>query len=229
MNKLLDVRSCQFGFKQALLLPFNFSLYPGEVVALLGENGVGKSTFLRLCVGYEKIISGGIFYGKENRETLSVKDLFQKVSLVRSNLSIPDRILVRDFVMLGMQKKNFELLEKVMKETNIQNFLDRTLISLSDGERSRVLLAEALIRNTSLLLLDEPTAFLDVPRSIDLFKLLKSIAVNENKGILISTHQVEHALKYADRLLVFLRNGQVVSGLVEDVLKSGALSWAELD
>ena len=94
---------------------------------------------------------------------------------------------------------------------------------------SRVLLAEALIRNTSLLLLDEPTAFLDVPRSIDLFKLLKSIAVNENKGILISTHQVEHALKYADRLLVFLRNGQVVSGLVEDVLKSGALSWAALD
>jgi ABC-type cobalamin/Fe3+-siderophores transport system ATPase subunit len=148
---------------------------------------------------------------------------------VRSNLSIPDRILVRDFVMLGMQKKNFELFEKVMKETNIQNFLDRTLISLSDGERSRVLLAEALIRNTSLLLLDEPTAFLDVPRSIDLFKLLKSIAVNENKGILISTHQVEHALKYADRLLVFLRNGQVVSGLVEDVLKRGALSWAELD
>ena len=138
-------------------------------------------------------------------------------------------IILVVFGMIDLMKAVTAGDEKVMKETNIQNFLDRTLISLSDGERSRVLLAEALIRNTSLLLLDEPTAFLDVPRSIDLFKLLKSIAVNENKGILISTHQVEHALKYADRLLVFLRNGQVVSGLVEDVLKSGALSWAELD
>ena len=106
---------------------------------------------------------------------------------------------------------------------------DKCYGELSTGQKRKFQIAFALSYKPDYLLLDEPTAFLDVPRSIDLFKLLKSIAVNENKGILISTHQVEHALKYADRLLVFLRNGQVVSGCAEDVLKIGALSWAELD
>lgn len=228
MLKLLEIKQCQFGAEKPLLNPFDFSLVSGEVVALLGENGVGKSTFMNLCVGNTKLHSGEIFLGKQNQLDLSYRELFRKISLVRSHLQIPERILVKDFVSLGLESRNFERVKSALEKTETLEFLNRPLITLSDGERSRVLLAEALVRNTSLLLLDEPTAFLDVPHSLALFKLLKRIAQEENKGVLISTHQVEHALRYADRLLVFLKNGNVYSGKKEELLNKGVLSWAEI-
>lgn len=228
MAKLLDVRQCQFGYDGSLLKPFDFSILEGEVVALLGENGVGKSTFMNLCVGTLNLLSGEIYYGENKISEFSVRDLFKKVSMVRANLQVPERILVCDFVALGSSGKNGKSVKEVLEKTETLEFYNRPLISLSDGERSRVFLAEALIRDTSLLILDEPTAFLDVPHSISLFKLLKKIAVEEKKGILISTHQVEHALRFADRLLVFLRNGEVYSGEKKILQEQGVLSWADL-
>lgn len=242
---LLKCERLVFGYSnKGFAAPLDFELQTGEVVALMGENGCGKSTLLKTLAGFipplagsEKILAGN----SEKQELVCLKEmppraLAKRIALVRMNGSAPELMSVREFVSLGRSPygslfdgRNAED-ERVIDESlallDLQNFSDRPVSSLSDGERSRVYLAEAVAQQAQILLLDEPNAFLDIPRSHKLFRLLLKLAQERNMGIIVSTHSVEYAEKYCNRIMVINnKNVRVENG---DVARSrGLLDWTD--
>lgn len=238
-NDVLDIIGIQFGYDSAFFAPFDFSLNAGEVVALLGPNGVGKSTFLKTCSGELKPLSGSVNVCGKNVADFAFRERSKKIARVRPAMNVPPRMTVSEFVMLGRSayadfldgrsKGDQKIVEASLELADAKCFTKRILASLSDGEKARVFLAEALAREPSVLLLDEPTAFLDVPHVIALFKLLKQVAEQRQCGILVCTHQLEYALKYSDRVVVFEKDHDVFCGTSEEARQSGMLKWAEVE
>lgn len=236
---MLKIQGLQFGFEKAFFEPFDFDLHAGEVVALLGPNGTGKSTFMKVCSGELPCICGNVLLEGKLLNTMSAVERSQKIARVRPTLAVPSRMTVQEFVLLGrsafagfLDKRSandLKIAEDSLKLVDAMKFAKRTLVSLSDGERARVFLAEALARESKVLLLDEPTAFLDVPHVISLFKLLRQVAVERKCGILICTHQVEYALRFSDRVIAFDNmQKKVFVGSCDFAVQCGALSWAEV-
>ena len=192
-NALLECKDLLVGYGKALETmksPFDFSLSSGTVVALMGE------------VSLE---------GKSLTEW-APRERAQEISLVRMSSAVPPRMSVSEFVRLGRSpysgifdsrtEEDNRIVEISMALLDVANFANRPIAELSDGERSRVFLAEAVAQQVKILLLDEPNAFLDIPRSHALFRLLKKIAVERQMGIVVSTHSVEYAERYCDKIMV---------------------------
>ncbi len=248
-NVLLEAKQFSFGYQSTLISPMDFSLHAGEVVSLLGPNGCGKSTFLKTCVGEVKPLGGALLLKNKSIASIKPKELSKIIARVRATLPFSERILVREFVSLGRSAfsgifdKHSESDEtailNALTQTNTLSFATRPLGALSDGERARVFLAEALARETPILLLDEPTAFLDVPHTISLFKMLKDIALKRRCGILICTHQTSYAETFSDRLLIFnpsskqkansgISPGTFFCGTTADAHAVDALAWTKI-
>ena len=245
---LLECKSLVFGFGplkkdsvQALSAPFDFELLPGEVVMLMGENGCGKSTFLKTLAGMLPPLSGEVTLLEKKLWT--ARERAKQLALVRMSQPVPDRMTVYEFVGLGRMPyagifdgRNAEdrrVIEESLDVLSLRSFATRFVSELSDGERSRVYLAEALAQQVQVLLLDEPNAFLDIPHSRKLFRILRDLAQKRGMGIVVSTHSVEYAERYGDRLMVIGKkeNGE---GLVQvakacDARKMGLLDWTEID
>lgn len=238
MNNLLQVEQLTFGYNSAFFPSFDFALNACEVVALLGPNGTGKSTFMRVLAGELQPLQGSLTLLQKSLKKYSAVERAQKIARVRPTLTIPERITVQEYVSLGRsvfagvfdgrRREDLEAVEKAMELADVKQFAKRTLNSLSDGERARVFLAEAFAKEPKVLLLDEPTAFLDVPHTIELFKLLKQVANERSCGILICTHQVEYAKHFADRLIVFNSLQKPFVGDVKSAEENGSLKWASI-
>ena len=158
------------------------------------------------------------------------------ISLVRMSSAVPPRMSVSEFVRLGRSPYSgiFDsrtdvdnrIVDESMALLDVANFANRPIAELSDGERSRVFLAEAVAQQVKVLLLDEPNAFLDIPRSHALFRLLKKIAVERKMGVVVSTHSVEYAERYCDKIMV-VNGGTVKVAAATDARKAGLLDWTE--
>lgn len=249
-NVLLKCKGLGFGYgghesQTGFTLPFDFELRAGEVVALMGVNGCGKSTLLKTLSGQISLLSGDVFVAQENPEnslanlkSLTPRILAKRIALVRMSGLAPDRMTVREFVSLGrspyagiLDGRSAEddvAVDGALDLLELQSFADRMVTSLSDGERSRVYLAEAVAQQVQILLLDEPNAFLDIPRSHKLFKLLRKLAQDRNMGIVVSTHSVEYAEKYCDRIMV-IDGGNVRVATSSDARAEGLLDWTEFE
>lgn len=188
--------------QQALSL----TLRQGEMVCMLGRNGCGKSTLLRTLAGLQPALGGQykiddvavVLTDRLNLENTSVHDVvaigrYPYTSFLGA-LTVDDERIVH------------EALKQVF-DTDISDFDARPFNSLSDGEKQRVLIAKALAQQTPVILLDEPTAHLDLPNRITLLRLLRRLAHEQNKTILISTHELELALRLSDRILLMADNG----------------------
>ena len=238
-NVLLECRDLLVGYSSALetmKTPFDFALSSGNVVALMGENGCGKSSLLKTFAGLLSPVSGTVsLEGKPLVEWLP-RERAQAISLVRMSSAVPPRMSVSEFVRLGRSPysgifdsrtdEDKRIVEESMALLDVASFANRPIAELSDGERSRVFLAEAVAQQVKVLLLDEPNAFLDIPRSHALFRLLKKIATERNMGIIVSTHSVEYAERYCDRIMV-VSGGAVRVAPAGDARKNGLLDWTE--
>jgi iron complex transport system ATP-binding protein len=157
---------------------------------------------------------------------------------MRMNMEAPDRMTVQEFVSLGRtpyagvldgrSAEDESIIEQSMESLDVKRFAGRAVCELSDGERTRVYLAEAIAQSVNVLLLDEPNAFLDIPRSHALFRTLRSLAASRGMGIVVSTHSVEYALRYADRIMV-IDGGEVKVAAAGSAEQSGLLDWARAD
>lgn len=238
---LLKCKELGFGYgglesSTGFALPFDFELRAGEVVALMGENGCGKSTLLKTLAGRIPALAGAVLLQGGLLKEFSIRDLAKRIALVRMSGIVPDRMTAREFVSLGrspyagiLDGRSVEdelAVDAALELLELQSFADRTVTSLSDGERSRVYLAEAVAQQVQILLLDEPNAFLDIPRSHRLFKLLKKLAAERNMGIVVSTHSVEYAERYCDRIMV-IHDGVVRVESAASARTSGLLDWTE--
>ncbi len=244
MAVLLNCDKLVFGYSgQGFASPFVFDLHGGEVVALMGENGCGKSTLLKTLAGRIPALFGTVSLLQDDFceklvciKNVPVRELAKRISLVSMSGIAPDRMTVREFVGLGRSPyaglfdgrsaEDNRIIDEAIDLLELQPFVNRQVTSLSDGERSRVYLAEAVAQQVRILLLDEPNAFLDIPRSHRLFKLLKKLAIERNMGILVSTHSVEYAEKYSDRLMV-IYDGCVKVEKTVDARANGLLEWTK--
>jgi len=239
-NVLLECKDLLVGYGKALPSmnkPFDFSLASGTVVALMGENGCGKSSLLKTFAGLLAPVAGEVSLEGKSLTEWAPRERAQEISLVRMSSAVPPRMSVSEFVRLGRSpysgifdsrtEEDNRIVENSMALLDVANFANRPIAELSDGERSRVFLAEAVAQQVKILLLDEPNAFLDIPRSHALFRLLKKIAVERQMGIVVSTHSVEYAERYCDRIMV-VNGGTVKVASAADARKNGLLDWTEI-
>jgi len=209
----------------------NLELPAGCLVCLLGPNGAGKSTLLRTLAGMQPPLAGGVEIGGESFATLSSRERARRVSVVLTDTLPTGMLTAYALVALGrhpysgwlgrLTAKDHERIEWAIQAVGAEDLAGRQVYELSDGERQKVSVARALAQEARVMLLDEPTAYLDLPRRVELMGLLRELAHRESMGILLSTHDLDVALRFADRLWLMEADGSVLEGVPEDLALSG--------
>jgi iron complex transport system ATP-binding protein len=215
------------------------SLHRGELVCLIGANGVGKSTLMRTLAGMQPALGGTLCLGDRRAADLTALELAATISVVLTERIDVGLLTAREVIALGrhpytdwlgrLQAHDQAMIDQAIQAVGAGELAHRRFDQLSDGERQKVLIARALAQETPIMLLDEPTAFLDVPRRADVLYMLRDLAHDTGRAILLSTHDLELALRTADRLWLFGAAGQLTTGAPEDVVLSGAFETAFAD
>lgn len=207
-----------------------FALCQGEFALILGCNGAGKSTLLRTLSSVQQPLSGKVKVCGEDISQILPRELAQKISVVFTDRTMAGGLLVEEVVALGrypytgffgkMTSEDKNVILSSLSQVGMGDKAKKYLSQLSDGERQKVMIAKALAQQTPLIILDEPTAFLDLPSRIEILYLLKRLACEENKTILLSTHDVEQSLSVADKLLL-LSDGRLKFKSTAEAIDSG--------
>lgn len=210
----------------------NLNLNRGEIICLLGPNGCGKSTLLRTIAGMQPTISGDISILGENVKAMDITELARNMSIVLTDVVDVPNMTVYDIVAYGRfphtnwfgttSPKDEEVIYKSLAAVSLTDFSSRLYTSLSDGEKQRVMIARALAQETPLILLDEPTAHLDLPNRIEVMNLLRELAHVTGRTILLSTHELGLAVRVADIIWLMPRHAPVISGKPDTLIKEGA-------
>ncbi|MBK3516384.1 ABC transporter ATP-binding protein [Carboxylicivirga marina] len=206
----------------------NVQLHRGEFACLLGPNGAGKSTLIKTLSGFIPKISGNVLVDGTHLESYKRNQLAKVVSVVLTEKLQVSNMTVFDLVALGrtpytdffgtIGKHDKQLVMQAINDVGLQGFANRQLVCMSDGERQKAMIAKALVQDTPLIILDEPTAFLDLPSKIEIVQLLKKLAEEKQKGILLSTHDLDLALQLADKIWLLGQGRELESGIPEDLV-----------
>ena len=215
----------------------------GNMVALLGRNGTGKSTLLRAIAGLGKVEMGDIIIDGNISTTLSATERAERIAFVNTERVDVDALTVRELVGIGrspytnwigrLTTEDSKIVEHAMEVTGVMKFAERRVNTLSDGEAQRAMIARALAQDTPIILLDEPTSFLDLPNRYELCRLLGDLAHKENKCVIFSTHELDIALSLADSIalvdtprLVHMPTAEMItSGNIERLFDSEYISF----
>ena len=241
---MIELKELTLGYGQRTLLEtVNARITGGQLVALLGRNGTGKSTLLRAMMGLEKPQSGEITLQGKNIASLKPEKLARNISFVTTDKVRIANLRCKDVVALGrapytnwigrMQDADREIVAWSLASVGMSDYARRTMDKMSDGECQRIMIARALAQQTPVILLDEPTSFLDLPNRYELCSLLARLAHDEGKCILFSTHELDIALSLADSIalidppqLVCLPTDEMRrSGCIERLFKNQCVSF----
>lgn len=192
-----------------------------RLTCLIGRNGVGKSTLLRTIAGFQPPLAGKIMVAGDDIATMSRAERARRVAVVLTSPIDTLNMTVADIVGLGrtpytrfwgrLSGDDHRVVDRVMSLTGIDHLANRPIGQLSDGERQKVMVAKALAQETPVIILDEPTAFLDYPSRLSLMRLLSLLARDEHRTILLSTHDIDMVRAYADSVWL-LAEGKIQSG-----------------
>lgn len=217
---------------RTLLKQVSTSFEVGRLTALIGRNGSGKSTLLRALAGLNTEYEGQIRLGEEEIRQLDAHTLSTRLALVTTERVRIANLRCRDVVALGrapytnwigrMQEEDRQLVEHALEVVGMSAFSDRTMDRMSDGECQRVMIARALAQQTPIILLDEPTSFLDLPNRYELCRLLSRLAHKEQKCILFSTHELEIARTMCDSIAL-VDNPHLHHLPTEELVQSGLI------
>ncbi len=212
----------------------NFSLSPGKLTALLGRNGSGKSTLIRTLAGLQKPVAGSVTLEGRNIGGWESQELSRKMAVVLQEQVRNPNLTVYELVALGrtpytnwlgtLSKQDSDLVSESIRKAGIPELSGRGTHLLSDGERQKAMFARALAQETPIILLDEPTAHLDILSRIELVRILRQTAHGEAKSVLFSTHDLELALQMSDQLWLFDGQGALLTGTPEDLVLQGHIS-----
>lgn len=235
---LLQTKSLTIGYHQPgksdkiLQQDINVKINAGEIISLMGQNGVGKTTFVKTISGLLPKISGQISYNNQPLELLSAVKLAKILSVVLTEKPYAQNLSVIELLAIArhpysnwlgiLSSKDKEIIDWAITETNINYLANHRLYELSDGQMQKVMIARALAQETDLIFLDEPAAHLDLYNKIEVMTLLRKIA-KQGKGILISTHDMQISTQLSDQLWLFNFNAIVTTGTPEDLILNGAL------
>ena len=227
-NVSISTNKLSIGYGETLVQSdLTFSLNTGEMVCMLGPNGCGKSTLLRTLAGLQPTLSGDYTHSDA-----------KNIALVLTERLSMDNTTVHDVVALGrypyssfldgLKKEDEEIIAESLRQVGFENLdISKTFFNAhSDGEKQRILIAKALAQQTPIILLDEPTAHLDLPHRILILRLLRTLAHEQDKTILISTHELDLALALSDRILLMTPQKGIQLDTAENLKKANAFTTA---
>lgn len=226
---IIEVQKLGFGYSQTPLLnDLSFTVEEGSFLAIAGPNGVGKSTLLNLLSSFLKPRSGSITIDRKALEKYTTADLAQKVAMVRQEFvpafgfSVIETVMMartRHFGQLGFDSdQDRQIVDESLQATDTAELASRQLSNISGGERQRVFIARALAQQTPILLLDEPTSFLDLKHQVRVYDLLKRMQIEQKKTVVAITHDINLAAQYCDRVLLLSEGARYHQGTAEEVL-----------
>lgn len=216
-NNILSTSNLSIGYttkkeRNYIAQNINLQLQSGKLIALIGANGIGKSTLLRTLTGIQKPLSGSIFLNEKEIQTYNALELAQQLSLVLTEKLPPSNLTVFELIALGRQpytnwvgklsEGDTIKIQEAMELTQISHLATKKHFEISDGQLQKVLIARALAQDTPLIILDEPTTHLDLLHKVAVFKLLKKLAHETGKCILFSTHDIDMAIQLSDEMIL---------------------------
>jgi iron complex transport system ATP-binding protein len=209
----------------------DLSIEKGKLVTVLGKNGIGKSTLLRTIAKVQEPLNGAVFINNKNLESYSHQELATSLSMVLTERLPESQLTVFELVALGRQPytnwidklsdADLEKINWVIDETEIQHLKDKRFYELSDGQLQRVLIARALAQDTEIIILDEPTAHLDLHHTIKIFSLLKNLTKKTSKTIIMSSHEVNLSIKFADEIILFT-DAEIYTGSPSELINNNS-------
>lgn len=229
----LTLKELSAGYaNKSVLHSLSLALPAGRITALLGPNGCGKSTLLRCCARLLPPQHGKVMLGEEDLAALSARQLGQRLALLPQQHLAPEGVSVQELVGYGrspwlnlfgrMGTRDRQRVQSVMEETQIAQLANRRVCELSGGQRQRAFLAMALAQDTPLLLLDEPTTWLDINHQIELMSLLR-VRQQQGKTVVAVLHDLNQASRYCDYLVLMSAGRVVASGTPEQVMTPALL------
>ncbi len=214
--------------ERTILRDISFTVGQGETVSILGANGCGKSTLLRSILGLQPIAAGNVRIDERHMTEYTPAELAQKVAFLPQSADIDGDMIVEEWVACGrypyqrwwngVSNADRTVIQRALEQTNIVHLRHRWVTSLSGGERQRARIAMALAQEPEIIMLDEPTTYLDLAHQLEVMELLRRINVEEQVSVVMVLHDVNHAAKYSDRLLVLADAQVFADGAPQEIL-----------
>jgi len=238
MGATITLKNLSIGYRskhqlRTVASAIDASLAGNSLTCLIGPNGVGKSTLLRTLAGFQPALDGEILLLGKPVSTYSAHELAKEISIVLTSKPDAAQLTVKEVVGIGrspytgfwgtLSADDATIVSESLQKVGILQLAARNIQELSDGERQKVMIAKALAQQTSIIILDEPTAFLDFPSKVETLQMLRRLAHEEHKTILLSTHDVELALQLADQLWL-MEPQQLSIGTPRELADNGSLS-----
>jgi iron complex transport system ATP-binding protein len=236
--KTVKIDSLLIGFisgsrKNALLPPLSAEAEKGELVSVIGRNGIGKSTLLRSLAGIQDVLAGKIYHSGREINSYDRSGLARTIGFISTEQVKVSNMTVFDLVSLGrfpytnwlgkLESTDLNSVHEAMEKTTVLRYSGKYVAELSDGERQRVMIARLLAQDASIMLMDEPTAFLDIRSKFEIVHLLHQLSHSFGKTIIITTHDLDLALRHSDRIWLILDDG-IKEGSPEDLMLGGMFS-----
>ena len=208
---MLEFEDIQIGYKEALFRIPNMKLDVGQLVTLIGPNGSGKTTLLNTVLGLHQPISGKLMFNGDALSTISKLEKTRLLSHVASKFDGVNYLSVYDLIAMGrapytnklniLSKEDRLVIERVINQLDLSAIATKSTTEISDGERQIAMIGKAMAQETQIIILDEPTAFLDYNNRRKVLRLLKTIAHDQQKMILLTSHDLELCFEYSDLIL----------------------------
>ncbi len=228
MKEVLRTIGLKIGYKDnALMPPIDTALHESEAVALVGANGSGKTTLFKTLTGNLKPIDGNVELCGKPLTDYTPNERAKLFSLVLTEK--PDDLFLRVFdivaagryphsgLMAKLHEEDYAMIQAKLQIIGIEQLINRDFVSLSDGEKQKVMIAKALVQDTPIIYMDEPTAFLDYPSKVELMLLIDRLAKEEHKTILYSSHDLELLMKHASTMWVVAKGKPLLSGAPKEL------------
>ena len=233
IQNILSIKDLTIGYLssgnalQPVFKSINLKAKKGENIAIIGRNGIGKSTLLRTVAGLQKPLIGKVYIKDYDIKHYKKQEFARLISFVSTEIIRVSNLKLFDLVALGrfphtgwigkLNEDDYKIINDSIYQVGIYNLKNKVLNEMSDGERQRAMIARALAQDTEIIILDEPTAFLDLPNRYEIIRLLNELTVNKGKTIIFSSHDLNITLQEADKVWLMGKN-EIVEGAPEDLI-----------
>lgn len=220
--------------KNAILQNVSISFGAGRRTAIIGPNGCGKSTLLRAAAGLNRNYAGTVLLNGTDMKKLPRRKIAEVMAILPQGVTAPADLTVRELVACGRfpyrsllkreDKNDAQVIEAAMQKTHIANLAGRFVATLSGGERQRAWIAMALAQQPQILLLDEPTTYLDIAHQLEIMQIITELNQNEGMTVIMVIHDINHARLYADDVVIIKDKGVFAAGSPQQVINPYSLA-----